>query len=927
MNIWVQRTAATLLKTLRRPLVARIGITGRLALSFAAVGILAAITNVMVERGVSTIEITRFRSAPTAVSAPQADAAAIPASEPTPDALISQLTENVGRYERAIAARVQTPSAENDKKLGAAQRALESEATVYSENLDKDAQQGLRKSLKAYGAAAQKLTTLADDKRTTVRKYAARLDEMSDRMAEAVGKGWKILGRVLARQSLLQLRTDHDELRRRFGILIGDAAFNSSAADSLIASEDAFGQTLETNERALTRSEGAEWVGIIREDLGQIRALREHLIADWKGRDEAEQGFFQSGEQIRARLQQTLGSASANAAPMAITQEAPFVGPPIDGIAEIVESVAPEVRTTLSNSDVDASKRNLVALLSGGILMIVLVISIGTVRSIVVPIRRLLKAMAQLKRGVACDVVPGGGIKELDTLASSFNEMAEELIGSRKSAEQHQRDLEARVLERTRQLQELAECDPLTGLPNRRHLLALLEGTLQNAAREKRLVGVFFLDLDNFKNVNDSMGHGFGDRLLRAVSQRLREIAAEFGFAARLGGDEFTVVLTKGRDLDHVRNVGLSLITAFQNPISIDGRDLIVSISAGASIYPDHELTAEGLLQAADAALFRAKALGRSQLSVFTPELLASAAAKFTTEQGLRRAVERGEFELAFQPEVSSETQQVSLVEALIRWRLPDGSLAAPGEFLAVAEESGLIVEISDWVLRSAIETAARWQQGIWPGARVAVNVSARQLLDHHFVDKVQALLREFALPARCLEIELTETVLQTGPATIDALHKLRECGIAVALDDFGAGYSSLASLEQLPFTRIKIDRSLISDIDQSPRSAAIARAIIGLCHGLKLEVTAEGIERPEQLIILLGHRPIYLQGYLLSKAVAPEQLPSTMTRIAAELPILLAESESLLLDSMAANEALRVTSLAVATEKLAVRESIRRSR
>ncbi len=214
------------------------------------------------------------------------------------------------------------------------------------------------------------------------------------------------------------------------------------------------------------------------------------------------------------------------------------------------------------------------------------------------------------------------------------------------------------------------------------------------------------------------------------------------------------------------------------------------------------------------------------------------------------------------------ETLEVGLVEALLRWRLPEGRLASPNEFLSVAEESGLIIDISDWVLRSAIEAAADCHRGAWPQARVAINVSPRQLLDSRFVDRVSNLLQEFDLPARCIEIELTETVLQTGSATIEALRRLHSLGIDIALDDFGSGYSSLASLEQLPLSRIKLDRSLIASIDTSSRSAAIALAIIGLCRSLSLEVTAEGVERPEQLALLLAHRSIFLQGYLLCRPV-----------------------------------------------------------
>jgi hypothetical protein len=211
------------------------------------------------------------------------------------------------------------------------------------------------------------------------------------------------------------------------------------------------------------------------------------------------------------------------------------------------------------------------------------------------------------------------------------------------------------------------------------------------------------------------------------------------------------------------------VVQAFQKPLSVDGRDINISVSVGASFYPDHGEDAESLLQAADAALFRAKKMGRSQLSVFTPDLLETAAVNFTTEQGLRRAIDRGEFELLFQPELSVESFEVSLVEALIRWRMPDGTLVAPGQFLAIAEESGLIIEISDWVLQSAIEAASHWHHGAWPEACVAINVSPRQLLDDRFIDRLKALLELHDLPSHCIELELTESVLQTG--SLDGRH------------------------------------------------------------------------------------------------------------------------------------------------------------
>jgi EAL domain-containing protein (putative c-di-GMP-specific phosphodiesterase class I) len=354
------------------------------------------------------------------------------------------------------------------------------------------------------------------------------------------------------------------------------------------------------------------------------------------------------------------------------------------------------------------------------------------------------------------------------------------------------------------------------------------------------------------------------------------------------------VVFEHAQSSEAIRAAGTSIVQAFQKPLTVDGRDLIVSVSVGASIYPEHETHAEGLLKAADAALFRAKAMGRGQLSVFTPELLEAAAAKFTLEQGLRRAIERGEFELVFQPEIGVETLKTALVEALIRWRTPDGSLLLPGEFLAIAEESGLIMEISDWVLRSAIEAAAHWHHGAWPDVCVAINVLPRQLIDAGFVERLRDLLRTHRLPSRCIEIELTESVLQTGPATIDALRRLRAHGIAIALDDFGTGYSSLASLEQLPLSRIKLDRSLIAGIDNSPRAAAIANAIIVMWQGLGLDITAEGVERPEQFAMLVRHRGMYMQGYLLAHPTSRDELIPLLEIVAQRSQQLLLESSAL---------------------------------
>jgi diguanylate cyclase (GGDEF)-like protein len=711
---------------------------------------------------------------------------------------------------------------------------------------------------------------------------------------------WKIFGRVVARQSLLQLSTDLNAMRPRLSSQLEDST--EAAIKDVLRSEQAFQETLLKHEKALRRSQGDAWYIAMRTDLEELTSLHGGLLALDKQRQTEAQKFSADATALKAAIPKKVTAP----VPVAVTADtpAPVVRNPSDTLVEALSPVAhPAAAPTAGGRQ---SNRMVVAWISVVVLLVLVYISYGTVRSIVQPVRRLLDATARLARGEKPMPIPRGGIRELDNLAVAFNVMAEQLTAAQAATRDSHLLLEAKVEERTLQLQALAAHDPLTGLPNRRQLFALLDTAIERADREHGHVGVFFLDVDNFKNINDSIGHEFGDHVLVSIAKRLQDVASHFGFAARLGGDEFTLVHERASSIAEIRDAGLGIVQAFQAPLEVEGRDLIVSISLGVSIYPEHEQESEALLRAADAALFRAKALGRSQMALFTPELLAAAAAKFSIEQGLRRAIERSEFELFFQPEVCAETLEVRLVEALIRWRMPDGRYVSPGEFLAVAEESGLIIEISDWVLRTAIQTAARWHRGAWPQARVAINVSPRQLLDYRFVERVQELLREYAVPPECIEIELTESVLQTGHATIEALKRLRAIGLAIALDDFGTGYSSLASLEQLPLTRIKLDRSLIASIDSNPRSAAIARAIMGLCQGLGLEITAEGVERPEQFALLAGHRAMYMQGYLLARPAPADGLEAMMRTVQQKCEELLvlqkaAATESTIVDLMPA--------------------------
>ena len=881
------------------------GITSRLMTAFAGVGalLLAAnfivVQNVLIER---TTQITRIAPPPASIPQPIIEAAPAPAAiiqrrVVTSDPLISALD----RFGRAVQGRIATRTEQSEaeyqqsnSELDAVARAFITQATAISGKPF----QKLTSGIDDYRAHGAEIVLMADHRQAVLSEYSTLFEDMYARVNNSVKSAWKIFGRVVARQSLLQLSADFDGLRRGFTVLASADDADKPDMVLLLKTEQTIVENLATNEAGFRRSEGDQWYTGMHDDVARLVSQRESLLLLNKQLHARTNDFSEETRAVALIVPNKVESplvAAPSKAKSAASQSHPHTAPSV-----AVPSVAgsdPAVVETQSVTTLpqkDHSKRVLIEWISIGFFMLFFSIAVGTVLSIVRPVRRLRDATLRLAKGDSAVRVSRGGVKELDSLAGSFNVMADELSLAKAAAHDYQRSLEAKVEERTRQLKELAEHDPLTGLPNRRELFALLNAAIERARLRGCLVGVLFLDIDNFKYLNDSMGHAFGDRVLVSLGRRLQDVTRTLGFAARLGGDEFTVVLEDAESIESIELAGLSVVQAFQKPLSVDGRELIVSISVGGSIFPDHELDAEALLKAADVALFRAKALGRSQLSMFTPELLEAAAAKFSTEQGLRRAIERGEFELVFQPEVNAQTLETSLVEALIRWRTPDGQISTPSQFLAIAEESGLIIEITDWVLRSAIEAASHWHHGAWPEARVAINVSPRDLLDNRFVDRLSELLEEYRLPARCIELELTESVLQTGAATIGALKRLRANGVAIALDDFGTGYSSLASLEQLPLTRIKLDRSLIAGIDTNPRSAAIARAIIGMCQGLGLEITAEGVERTEQFAMLVGKRGMYLQGYLLARPIARDEVLAVLPNVHANAQELLLRSQSI---------------------------------
>jgi diguanylate cyclase (GGDEF)-like protein len=887
----------------------RLGIAARLSAAFAVVAVLAVTANLIAEHGSSVIQtrtVERARALPPVhVQVPQR----LPAvTDPVPDHAVldpAPVLTALKEFDRAVTKRTEIVTSEASAQLRSSSETLQTAtAQLVGAARDQAAAPAQVRSLTArvttYRKQGADLVSDADRRRELLTRYWDQFQRVDSRIKGSLDRTWKIFGRIIARESLVALSRDLDDIRRESARLTPGGSFERNVVDALSRSHEKFAVELEKNAKGLARSQGSEWLDALRAEFQDVVATRTELILTddhfARGARSLEQGSKEVQGLVRALVADSLASTGASAAvthtEVIDGSKAEEPGSPQSPGGLEPGQPAPAVIDEVTTTSVPASNndRMLIALISGAVLVLLLLICVATVRSVTLPIRRMIAMTKRLSagRGDANVTVERGGISELDTLAVAFNDMAVRLNAAHTQMREYQGKLEERVDERTRQLQHLAEHDPLTGLPNRRQLLTYLQSTLRKAHREGAQVGVFFLDLDNFKNINDSMGHAFGDRVLTAIAERLREATADTGFAARLGGDEFTVVYENAQSIDDVCRVGGTLVYAFEKPLVIDGRDLIVGVSVGASVYPDHEMDGEALLRAADAALFEAKQAGRARLSLFSPAMLEAATLKFRIEQGLRRAVDRGEFELLFQPEVSFDAMETQVVEALLRWRLPDGRNVSPAEFLAVAEESGLITSISDWVLSSAIEAAAKWHRGTWPDVRVAINVSARQLLDARFAERVRGLMEHHRLPARCIEIELTETVLQTGPATVETLRQLRELGVAIALDDFGTGYSSLSSLEQLPLTRVKLDRSLIASIHTSARSLAIARAIIGLCNDLELEVTAEGIESPAQLAVLLDLPPLCLQGYLLAQPVSGDELPAVLSQLPARLQLLL---------------------------------------
>ena len=433
-------------------------------------------------------------------------------------------------------------------------------------------------------------------------------------------------------------------------------------------------------------------------------------------------------------------------------------------------------------------------------------------------------------------------------------------------------------------VQFLAYYDALTGLPNRTLLRDRLAKAFAGARRQKYKVALLFLDLDRFKDINDSLGHSVGDLLLQEVAGRLKAWGREQDTVARVGGDEFLIVLTGLKDVMDAAVAAERLMDAMTAEFVVQGRSLSIGCSVGISIFPEHGTPADDLIKNADAAMYSAKEAGRNNFRFYTENMNAQAVERLTLENSLRLALDKKELFLVYQPQMDMATGRITGLEALLRWRHPELGLVPPDKFIRIAENSGLIVRIGEWVLRTACSQSRRWQDEGLAKVSVAVNVSAVQFRQEGFCEVIRRVLDESGLAAQYLELELTESLLlSSADVTLSVLQKLKAMGLKLAIDDFGTGYSSFSYLRQFRVSKLKIDRSFVRDVAVNPDDAAITTAIISMAKSLNLKVIAEGVENEAQMTFLRAHHCDEIQGYYFSKPLTVDKVADKLRQVSAQ--------------------------------------------
>ena len=476
--------------------------------------------------------------------------------------------------------------------------------------------------------------------------------------------------------------------------------------------------------------------------------------------------------------------------------------------------------------------------------------------------------------------LPDGQVRSYELQASPLWNEDGSLLGIIEAA----RDITARIevqrelAENQEKLMFLAHHDELTKLPNRWLFSDRLQQLITKAQRTKNQIAVLLLDVDRFKTINDTLGHPVGDKVLQEVARRLQSSLRESDVLARLGGDEFLIALDEITDANQVNIVVAKIIQSLSKPMNIDGYELTATASMGIALYPDDTIDEEGLFKCADVAMYRAKEMGRNGHQYFTADMNERAYDRFSLESELRKALELDQFFLEYQPQCDMRTGRVTGAEALIRWQHPERGLIPPFDFIPLAEETGLIVPIGEWVLRTASRQCKQWQDAGLPPLRVAVNISARQFRQKDFTESVDKILSETGLEPRYLDFEITETVIMENVnEAIMTLTDFKARGFRLSIDDFGTGYSSLSYLKKFPIDKLKIDRSFVRDITNDANDAAIATSIIALAKSMEMDVIAEGVETVEQRYFLIEKMCTLGQGYLFSKPLNTEKMTALL--------------------------------------------------
>jgi len=517
-------------------------------------------------------------------------------------------------------------------------------------------------------------------------------------------------------------------------------------------------------------------------------------------------------------------------------------------------------------------------------------------RVITAPLLRLSKIARRISIDRTYSLrVQGEGKDELGALIVDFNTMLDEIENRDDKLKRHKDELEERVTRRTQELEDAnrqlatsrdeaeqvarrmefhAHHDALTGLPNRILLNDRLRLELAHAQREQFMLAVLFLDLDRFKVINDSLGHATGDQLLQVVSQRLLGCLRAGDTVARLGGDEFMILLPRIRGAADAGYVGNKVIESLTEPVFCDGHELHITTSVGISIYPYDGVDVDTLVKHADISMYRAKEMGRNKLVYFTTDMNASSRKRLTLESNLRTALDNNEFSLHYQPMIDIKYNRILGFEALLRWNNPDLGTVSPVEFIQLAEESGLIWSIGEWMLHNAFGQLKEWHDAGFPELEMAVNLSSAQITRPGFESTVESAMFEADISPERVVLEITENVaMKNIESSAATLRKLRDMGVSIAMDDFGTGYSSLSHLRRLPIDTIKLDQSFVREIPDNKEDVLIAEAIIAMAKSLGMTLVVEGIEQTQQLDFFKQHGCRYAQGFLFSKPLAAEEI------------------------------------------------------